>query len=179
MAALAVGVVLTTGCQSNAAPPPLESTSPSPTPSPSPTQAVAPALPPEAEGTDEAAAKAFVRHYIELINYAMLTGDTSGLRALSSPVCSTCAAIVDRIDKVYGNGGHLEGAGWTPISLTIVATSDDAPRLVAAGIRIDRQIAYEGANSAPSESPKSRGNLDFYLAREPVGWRVKRLDATQ
>ncbi|MBA2465210.1 MAG: hypothetical protein H0V42_09590, partial [Nocardioidaceae bacterium] len=91
--------------------------SPSDTASPSPS-ATPPSLPPEAEGTSPAAAKAFARHYFMAINYAAATGDTVGLRALGTENCVSCDAIASNIEKVYEAGGHIESKGW---KLTIVS----------------------------------------------------------
>jgi hypothetical protein len=110
---MGVLTVALSGCQSNPKPPPLESTSTSssPTPTPSPTEA-APTMPAEAKGTSEAAAKAFVRHYIELINHATATGEMAPLITASDPQCRSCKAVVERIDGVYQKGGSIESEGW-------------------------------------------------------------------
>ena len=169
--------MLSTGCQSNPKPPPLESaSSSSATPTPSPTEA-APTLPAEAKGTSEAAAKAFVRHYVDSVNYAMRTGVTTDLDRLAAPSCSTCRAIVDRIDEVYGEDGRLEGEGWTIISLRRVGGGKGIT-LVAAGIEIAPQTVFASGRT-PSESPRSRGNLDLSLSHTDAGWLIQRLEATQ
>jgi hypothetical protein len=170
--------LLLAGCQSNPAPPPLESTSTSPSPSPSPT-AAAPTLPAEAQGTSRAAAKAFVRHYIAAVNHAMTSGDTTGLSELAAPSCSTCQAITDRIEAVYADGGHLEGKGWRILSLSYLAGQQPESPLVAAGIEIAPQTSVASPGATPSKSPESRGHLDFTLNRNPRGWTVMRLEATQ
>jgi hypothetical protein len=165
-------------CQANPAPPPLVSTSTSPTPSPSPATA-APTVPAEAQGTSKAAAKAFVRHWIDVLNYAMSTGDTSVLVDLADPACSTCEAIANRIEDVYAEGGHLEGTGWRIRTLSYLEREHSKSPLVAARIEIASQTAYASAEAAPSQSPRSRGHLDFSLDRRPTGWKVLRLEATQ
>ena len=114
LAAVAGAVVLiASGCTSDEAPEPAplptESASPSDTGSPSPT---APTLPAEAEGTSPAAAKAFVRHYFDSVNYAAATGDTDGLRALGASRCVSCDAIAENIEEVYSEGGVIRSGGW-------------------------------------------------------------------
>jgi hypothetical protein len=178
LAVVAVGALGLAGCQANPAPPPLESTSTSPTPSPSPTIA-APALPAEAQGTSKAAAKAFVRHWIDVLNYAMNTGDTAELVDLADRSCSTCEAIANRIEDVYAAGGHLEGSGWRILTLSYLEGEHPKSPLVAAGIEIAPQTAFASPEAAPSQSPRSRGHLDFSLGWKPTGWNVLRLEATQ
>ncbi len=75
-----------------------ESANPAPTAEPTPTlgqagspeptgpQVTEPTLPAAARGSSVRSAKAFVRHYIDLLNYAMVTGDTRAFRAVSAPM---------------------------------------------------------------------------------------------
>ena len=75
------------GCQGNPEPAPLPSPTTSPSPSPSPSVASAPpVLPNEARGTSAASARAFVRHYVDLVNHAMATGDVEGLSAVGEAI---------------------------------------------------------------------------------------------
>lgn len=179
---LALALVLATtglvGCQSNPVPPPLDAASASPSPTSSPSES-APTMPAAAKGTTEAAAKAFVRHYVASVNFAMRTGDTRGLSGLAAVGCATCGAIVNRIDEVYGSGGHLQGDGWKVVTLTYIKPGGRDTALVAAGIEIAPQTAHLSSTDAPSHSPSSRGNLDFFLRNAASGWRVHRLEATQ
>lgn len=180
MTAMMVVALLLAACQGNPEPPPLDGTptSPSPSRTTSPTVA-APSLPPEAEGTSPTAAKAFVRHYVDLVNYAMATGDTGPISNLSLSSCNTCMAIISRIDDVYSSGGRLAGAGWKVRTVSPVTTPARDSHLIAVGIDISGQVAYESGGATPSQSPNTRGNLDFHLVKRPSGWRVERLDATQ
>ena len=179
-AALAVtglSALLLVGCQSNPAPPPLQRTAPSASPSPS--VPVAPTMPPEARGTSKAAAKAFVRHYISTVNYAMATGETAQLAALSGPNCGTCTAIADKVEQIYGNGGHLEGAGWSVLTLSYIDSGAPRSPLLSAGIKIAPQVAYHHNGGTPKWSKRSRGNLDFWLLFSRSSWYVSKLEATQ
>ena len=151
---------------------------PTPSVSPSPTP-TAPTLPAEARGTSTASAKAFVRHYVAAVNFAMVSGDTSALTDLSLPSCSTCQAIATRIEEVYGQGGRLSGEGWAITTLRLVHRADKRNMLVAAGIEISPQVMYLSPSASPSHSARSRGNLDFWLASTSGEWLVKNLEATQ
>ncbi|WP_225915221.1 DUF6318 family protein [Nocardioides jiangsuensis] len=174
------GLVLA-GCTSNPEPSPLPEPSESvgsPSPSSSPTVA-APSLPPEAKGTTEASAKAFVGHYVEAVNFGMQTGDTSALARLASDDCKTCDAIEQRIEEVYESGGRLAGAGWSIQSVNSLSTGDIRQPLLAVSIDIAAQTMYADSTSPPSQSPASQGNLDFHLRRSDQTWQVHRLEATQ
>jgi hypothetical protein len=140
---------------------------------------VAPTLPAEAKGASEAAAKAFVRHYVASVNYAMATGDTQGVARLAKSSCTTCTAVVERIHAVYQGGGRLKGAGWKILSLAHVSAGSHRTAFISVGIEISPQVAYAGESAPPSHSPRSRGNLDFVLSWTVNRWVVERLEATQ
>ena len=82
VASVAVLTASLVGCTSNAEPStlptPTLSASPSASPSPS---ATPPTMPAEAEGTSPRAAKAFVRYWVDALNYATTTGDTAPVDA--------------------------------------------------------------------------------------------------
>ena len=87
--------VTVTGCtEGSAAPPPVqaESMPASVTPSQSPTGP--PPMPDKARGSSRKAAVAFVRHWVDTLNYSADTGstDSAPLEALSSPGCDACGA---------------------------------------------------------------------------------------
>jgi len=184
------GVLLCTGLvgctEENPSPAPLptqstestQSSSPSDTATPSPSE-TPPVLPAAARGTSENAAKAFAGYYVDVVNFAMRTGETASLRALATAGCTTCIAISDRIQEVYDQGGRLEGRGWRVLNMSYLPLGRSDEALVSTGITITSQRAFEGPSGQPSESPASRGNLDFRLKAVESAWRVYRLDATQ
>jgi hypothetical protein len=114
LALACLGAVLITGCTSNP-----EASHPSPqptTPAASTTATRAttpPAGPPErpaaAEGLTLAAAEAFYRHYVDLMNYASQTGDTAPLLAASESGCERCKEYADFVAKINEANGGLSG----------------------------------------------------------------------
>ncbi len=93
----------------SASPPPSASSSSAPTESASPSGP--PTLPAAAKGTTPAAAKAFVRYYVDLINYGLETLDSEPLRArrrhalrLVHLVSSTPSMILKRRQGSYEGG---------------------------------------------------------------------------
>jgi hypothetical protein len=103
-------MLLLAGCGGNpkADPPPSTSPTPSVSATPSP-----PALPEAAKANTRAGAIAFVRHYIELVNYAQMTGDVSALSIVEDPGCKSCSKGRDYLSRIYGAGGHIAGGAWT------------------------------------------------------------------
>lgn len=173
---IVLGLMLV-GCNSNPEPAPLptegvtSSATTTPTQSPTP-----PTMPAEAEGTNKAAAKAFVRHYIDLVNHAMATGDVEPLRRSSAPSCSSCEAVIENIDGLYGAGGRLEGEGWEVTALQLVSRQGASRPIVQAGIMVhpQRRIAHQEA--VPEHFDGGRNLMTFFLKRSAQVWAVTKWD---
>jgi hypothetical protein len=175
LAAFAAGALALAGCQANPTPPPLASTSTSPTPSPSPATA-APTLPAEAQGTSNAAAKAFVRHYFDTINHAMNTGEVEQFRLLSAENCESCAAIAGNIDATYAAGGEISSRGWSLRSVTVVPGQPAQAPILDLGVRLTRERVVERAGAEPRTFEGGKQPMTIHLVRQDNEWRVSRLD---
>ena len=171
-ALLVLGVA---GCTSNAEPSPLPSPTSSPSPSPSST-AAAPSLPPEAEGTSPAAAKAFVRYYFDVINYSARTGETELLRSLGTPSCISCEAIASNIEDIYSAGGHIESDGWQLQSVNAVPRRHPTRPAFDLGVMQSPEsvVASEGATA--SDYPGGKKPMTIYVHGAAGTWQVTRLD---
>lgn len=173
---LSVLAVLSTGCQSNPKPPPLESaSSSSATPTPSPTEA-APTLPAEAKGTSEAAAKAFVRHYFDALNHGMNTGDTQYLRSLGSAGCESCEAIATNIEETYDAGGKITSRGWVVQSLSVVPRQSRTRPIIDLGVLMSPERVVESEGAPPRDFEGGKQPMTMYLVRTASKWQVARLD---
>jgi hypothetical protein len=104
---------VSTSATPSASPTPSDSTSPTATPS-----RTAPALPEEARSHTTGGAEAFVRHYLDMTNYAQATGQTDPLAALGADGCRSCDAAVTALQKIYAAGGRYEGGAVSARSLT-------------------------------------------------------------
>lgn len=175
LGALALGVALLGGCQSNPEPPPIEAAPSSLPPSPSPSE-TAPTLPAEAKGASEAAAKAFVRYYFATLNHAMISGDTEHFRELSTSECESCSAIARNIDGTYAAGGRIESKGWLVRSVSLVPGQPKASPIVDLGIFMSEERVTERAGSSPKSFEGGKQPMTMYLIRANDQWRVSRLD---
>ena len=101
---------------------PAASDPPSVSPSPSPTGPTAPALPRAARQHTKAGAIAFVRHYIDLINYAQASGDVAVVSSASVAGCSSCNSTNRYLHRLHASGGQLVG-GRTAIREVLDALS--------------------------------------------------------
>jgi hypothetical protein len=169
---------LLAGCQSNPAPPPLESTSTSPSPSPSPTVS-APTLPAEAQGTSRAAAKAFVRHWIDVLNYAGPAGDSDAIRRVSDRGCTACTAIADFIEQVNRDGGRIEGPGWAARQVNVVSVEPGKSATIDVVTWVNVQHVRPSAGADVQRFQGGRRLKTFWLAASDESWVLTRLDQPQ
>jgi hypothetical protein len=131
-------------------------------------------MPPEAEGTSPKAAKAFARHYFDVINYAARTGDTDGLRELGTKDCVSCEAIASNIEKIYTAGGHIESDGW---SLEMVRNLQTTNRqsVLSLGVFLEPEVVV--SRDGHEEAHRGRQQpMTMRLVGEASEFRVIRLD---
>ncbi|WP_010146169.1 DUF6318 family protein [Serinicoccus profundi] len=108
-----------------------------------------PEMPAEAEEQTEGGAEAFAEHYIAVLNWAYMTGETELAESLSDPECTSCA-------------GLIEEAGQYQTSSDYLVTEETQALLSSDGARVEasiEQLTGPGAGSAdivirltPSES---------------------------
>ncbi len=87
-------------------PTPSEAPVPGPTIAPPPPRPVAPDTldDPTPEGGLSA-----IRYFYDLYPYAYATGDIEGLKDVSGNACGYCMKLMDRIEKLHGDGGATSG----------------------------------------------------------------------
>src|SRR5687768_16095536 len=98
-AALLIGTAAGCSAGGTPTPGPLEpdTSAASTTPSETPSASAAPTLPPEAKGTSDKAAIAFVEHWVALFNHSTSSLSTPLLSRASDPACTPCNAMIDSI----------------------------------------------------------------------------------
>ena len=170
-AALALVVALA-GCGSNN-PKPAPAPTKSASTSPSPSGEVAPTMPPEAKGTDEAAAKAFVRHYLTVFSYAARTGDIADMRLLSASECKACSRLISSISHTYGAGGHADGKGYEAPALRLTGQEENVDHIALRGSVIQFTQKFQEAKGAPTKQfPRGEFESVFTLVRVSDAWRM-------
>lgn len=166
-AVVAAGV---SGCQSNPAPKALPSKAPASTAAASPV-AAAPTMPAAAKGTGPKAAKAFVRHYVDTVNYASATGNVAALRSLSANSCKSCDSVANRIASVYSAGGSIESAGWKVAALSAVPGQGEAVAVDAA-LKLSPQTVLKKAHGQAHHFRGGELPVTFQVRRGTDGWVV-------
>lgn len=169
IASAALTAALLAGCGGNDPAP-----SPSPTPSPTAgaTGRVAPPLPQAATVHTKAGAIAFVRHYVDLINYAQATGDTTQLHAAGSAGCSACRAVERNINRIYRSNGTFDGG------VTVIARVIDALTYpITHGYTVDLAVRIEPStvttNGKANHSKGGRNLLSVIVQPSANAWEVR------
>ncbi|WP_127479002.1 DUF6318 family protein [Nocardioides pantholopis] len=179
--AAACAALALTGCSEDDPAPkidPGDSSSAAATPTPTSTAPVEPTLPAEAEGTDAAAAEAFVEFYWEMVNYAQATGDVDGLRELALESCAACKGGADGISQIHSADGLIDGGVVTVQALNarrfesgpatgfiVIARTDVSPQV----IRVPGKKAERYAGGP--------GEVQMIVQSTDDGWRIGRWDA--
>lgn len=138
-----------------------------------------PVMPGAAKEASEDGARAFVGYYWELVNYAQATGDVRRLRRVSGPRCDGCRSGIAGIDKLYRDGGRLEGGAY---SLTIATLdrlpSKDPSNLAYEGlltVRNDEQLIVRGDGQTDKQkaSVSSVAIIAYWIAGH---WRLEAME---
>ncbi len=146
---------------------------PSASPTPSPSAPVVPTLPPEAQHDGRAGAVAFVKHYIELLNYAQATGDVDGLREASSPRCRSCSTTTRRLAELYKGGGSLDGGELRFIDDLTSHNAAEETWLVTARVEYAPQVVHNIDGSTLNLEGGTRAH-DFVVRFQDSRWTVIR-----
>jgi hypothetical protein len=166
-AALLASVVLVAGCGGDPKADPSPSTStapPSVTPTPTP-----PALPDAAKLADTAGAIAFVKYYVDAVNHATGTGDTSALRGASSAGCESCRGVLAKVDDLYSAGGHSEGGVWRLVEVRV--SHAGMPWRVLGHLTYPSQRIVK-PGQADETFPPGEYDMEFTLRYRNGGWQV-------
>ena len=128
-----------------------------------------PVLPVQAQGTSVRSAEAFVEYYIDLLNYAMVTGDTKAFRAASRS-CQGCERYADLFDATYARGGSARTNGWR-VTESFGAPLSEYIRVIA-DIRASALVIEPAGASRPERYAADRYELTLDLRQGPAGWHV-------
>lgn len=129
-----------------------------------------PTMPAAAKRNDETGAANFVLYWVEVSNYAAVTGNTKLLREISAPSCEGCRRYIELYERTYAAGGYFK-AGVNRLGDMEAQEANDGTyvtgNLIAAPgrYRVDRRGAEK--ESLAEETPVT------FLARfDGRGWSM-------
>jgi hypothetical protein len=147
-------------------------------PSPSPTESTSSAAPePKAwEVKSEAGAVAFAKHWIDVFNEAMPTGDTRRLESLSASTCKTCMAFAERLESIYSSGGFYESPGWRILRADASNGMPPGRAVLALHVLQGSERYKDTADSKVVKTRASKASYSASLVWARGTWRVQELE---
>ncbi len=164
--AMALTLVLLGGCSGKPAP-----KEPDPNGSVGPeTTATPPPLPEAATQETAEGAASFVDHYLDVLNYASQTGDTTPLQSVSTPDCEGCADYIRHYEERAEAGGRIEGGEFSAGDISVAQygtdTSLQTELLIAAG------SVAETAESDRVDFESTTETVTFVARHEGGAWKM-------
>lgn len=159
----------------NTAPPISSSSAPQTQPGSATSASSAPSTPPErpepAVGLTLAAADAFVRYYIQLLNYTSATGDTQPLLSASDDGCRQCKVYADYVRRVNAANGGLSGDYLERITDIPDLFRGKSGRLGGyASVTIGGYTTKESPSAKPVTSTAQSYKREFTLSPQQKMW---------
>lgn len=148
--------------------------SPTATSSPTPTGPVEPTLPAAAEGSDAAAAEAFVGFYWEMADYAQATGDVEGLRRMGSETCEPCRTAVAFVEEAYRDGGEVRGGQTTLSGIRSSPLLTRSGRAIQVKLEVSSsdQVVDHPGKAADERYPGGTVRASFVVTHGGENWLV-------
>ena len=124
------------------------------------TPAVAlPTMPPQASEDSPEGAAAFVKHYVDVFNYAAATGDVKELSRISAPDCQGCQSYIDLYRDTYKKGGYFKGGDWKIGELRL--KFDPAETFATTDVQISRTRYRKSQKSPETSGPGETSRITF------------------
>jgi hypothetical protein len=133
-------------------------------------------MPAKAKEDSAAGAVAFVRYWLNLLNYSGRTLDSDRLRKASSTRCVDCDAIADFIDKVKSHGGEIDGRGWQLLGTRDVHALNNRSFIIRGRVQVDAQRVVPRRGDKAQTFAGANRVKTFVVARSGPNWRLARLD---
>ncbi len=138
----------------------------------------APVMPAQARVNSRAGAKAFVRYFVDTLNFSWQALRPDALSAESSKRCHVCRLISKRITKMRSNGGYQHGGEWSPTRIFPLPGQTDEQSKFLVTVRIAKGSWKSAAGDSPQAIVAGTVTNEFYLVWSPAGWRVFDLRST-
>ncbi len=130
-------------------------------------------MPPAARAPGRAGAEAFVRYYIDLLNYSGATGDTSTFSAASQR-CESCNKLAGNFRRTYRDGGYYRTKGWRVN--TVFASEVNRDHYTAVAEVKETPIEWQVVAGGPIRTlPEDKVNLRFSVLRASSRWLITEL----
>jgi hypothetical protein len=132
-----------------------------------------PIMPAQASEDSPEGAAAFVKHYVDVFNYAAATGDVKELSRLSAPGCTGCQKYIDLYRDTYKAGGYYRGGDWKMDELQL--QQEGSIFYITTPVEVEPGTFRESRKNRESTDPGEKTTVSFAVARAVPSWRVEQL----
>ncbi|MRK01453.1 hypothetical protein GEV27_07945 [Aeromicrobium sp. S22] len=130
-------------------------------------------MPDQARQDSPEGAAAFVKHYVDVFNYAAATGDVEELTRLSAPTCEGCQSYISLYRDTYAAGGYFKGADWTIGDLRL--QEERSVTYATTLVKADPGPYRESSKEPEQVSSGKDNQVSFALQRSATAWQVTQI----
>lgn len=132
-----------------------------------------PNKPSAADEDSESGAANFALYWVEVSDFASLTGETAELERISSKDCLGCREYIDYYESVYSNGGRLTGGEQTLQDVSTRPSDDGAIILVRAKVDLEKGSVQESSKSGVKATAAESNRIVFRVRRQGDEWLME------
>lgn len=145
------------------------------TPPTGPSDSAVPVMPEWGNHNSKDGAITFVRHYVDLLNYAQATGGVDELTRSSKADCQSCNNFIERVGNIYSANGQIRG-GRLHITTLFLIEADREPGKwrVLVELTHGKQVIREDSDAKAKKHPRDRSFVTFIPEKRNDGWKMSR-----
>ena len=135
-------------------------------------------MPALAKEKSTAGAKAFIRYFVDVLNYSHKTQTTQLLKSLAASDCQACAILSQGIVNMRRHRGFQRGGGWTVLSAKELPENGDNQTFLLVQIKVDRGVTKRFHADALHQIHRGRLKYVCQLDWETASWAFKDVQPT-
>jgi hypothetical protein len=133
-------------------------------------------IPAYATTNDDQGAQNFGRYWIDTLNKATVSGDTSKVRSISKSSCETCTDFANRLDGIYKAGGSVKTDGFKVKKILNDSSVPKPGAGVSVVLTATPQTLVEKKGAAPRHIKGGDLRLRLIMVRVKDHWAMDRID---
>ncbi len=181
LAAVSIVVLLgVAGCESAEPTPKMPPASASSAPEPTQAPSIDPlALPAAAREATTEGAEVLIRHFWDMVNHLIATGDANPVRRLYGPGCEFCQSGVDTYELILGQGHTLEGGEESVVRIraSMLDGNDGVPSVYAeVTVKSTPQVERDTSGRVINRLPSGSSVKGYFLAYQDGRWAITNVE---
>ncbi|MDN6794120.1 MAG: DUF6318 family protein [Propionibacterium sp.] len=117
-----------------------------------------------------AAAEDFARYFVAVAEYSWNSGDTTTLRAISTPECKICQSVIKDVESTNASGGWTEGLAYSIHELEPPVQDPNRPNRLATVLHIETGAHTTYREGALTNAASRRELLELHSCWDTVRW---------